>query len=284
MTTQRTVRYDPNATYDVREFDREYLNYQGQSRQVRVYQPQGDGPFPVLLSVHGGAWSSGNHENNPVTTRPIAASGVLVAAIGLRVAPEFPYPAQVQDTNYGTRWLKQHASEFNGDPTTIGAIGYSSGGHTLPLSAMRPNDPQYNAIPLDGNADATVGWMGVCWPVIDPYVRHMISQSSGNAELSAKNLGYFLSEEAMHEANPVEMLDRGEQCVLPPALVIHGTADTNVPFERAERFCSLYNEAGGRAQLEAFADQPHSFGNTPGPQSDRLVEVVKAYIASFLES
>ena len=112
----------------------------------------------------------------------------------------------------------------------------------------------------------------------------MVSQQDGNDELSAKNLGYFLGEEAMHEGNPVEMLERGEQCALPPALVIHGTADTNVPFERAERFCELYNAAGGNAQLEPFQDQPHSFGNDPGPQSDRLVEVVKAYIANFLKS
>ena len=89
---ERLYRYDPNATFEVREFDLEYLSYQGESRMVRIYQPQGEGPFPVLLSVHGGAWSAGNHENNPVTTRPIARSGVLVAAIGLRVAPEFPYP------------------------------------------------------------------------------------------------------------------------------------------------------------------------------------------------
>ena len=119
----------------------EYLRVGNVTRQVRIYQPEGPGPFPVLLSVHGGAWSRGDHTNNPLTNLPLAASGMVVAAIGLRVAPEFPYPLQVQDTNYATRWLKVHAGEFNGDASSLGAIGYSSGGHTVPLSAMRPDDP-----------------------------------------------------------------------------------------------------------------------------------------------
>ena len=279
MTTQKTIKYNPDATFEVRELDMEYLNFQGESRQVRIYQPEGDGPFPVVLSVHGGAWSAGNHTNNPVTTRPLAASGVLVAAIGLRVAPEFPYPAQVQDTNYATRWLRAHAAEFKGDPDTLGAIGYSSGGHTLPLAAMRPDDARYGLIPFSETTDANVRWMAVCWPVIDPYVRHVIAEQAGNTDLVARSTGYFLGEEAMHEANPVEMLERGEQVALPPALVIHGTADENVPFERAERFVSLYQAAGGQALLEPFEGMPHSFGNDPGPQADRLVEVVKAFIA-----
>ena len=69
MTTQRGYRYDPAATYAVREFDQEYLRVGEVTRQVRIYQPEGPGPFPILLSVHGGAWSNGDHTNNPTTSK-----------------------------------------------------------------------------------------------------------------------------------------------------------------------------------------------------------------------
>ncbi len=63
----------------------------------------------------------------PYTSKPLAESGLVVACIAQRVGPEFPYPMQVQDIHYGVRWLKAHAGDFNGDPDTVGGIGYSSG-------------------------------------------------------------------------------------------------------------------------------------------------------------
>ena len=284
MTTQKGYRYDPTATHAVREFDVEYLRVGDVTRQVRIYQPEGPGPFPMVLSVHGGAWSRGDHTNNPLTSRPLAASGLVVAVIGMRVAPEFPYPMQVQDINYATRWLKAHASEFNGDPDTLGGIGYSSGGHTLPLAVMRPNDSRYAALPLAGSpsADPNLGWMIVCWPVIDPWLRYQIAQGKGNEGLLERHHGFFIDEETHHESNPVEILDRGEKVTLPPALVIHGTADDVMPIESAERFVTSYNSAGGQAQLEPFEGMPHGFGNEPSPQLDRLVQVVKEFIAKQL--
>ena len=238
----------------------------------------------MVLSIHGGAWSNGDHTNNPVTSRPLAASGLLVAVIGMRVAPEFPYPMQVQDTNYAARWLKAHASDFNGDPDTLGGIGYSSGGHTLPLAAMRPDDTRYGALPLadSPSADAKLAWMVACWPVIDPWVRYLIAKDKGNEGLMERHHGYFLGDDAMHEGNPVEMLKRGEKTALLPALVAHGTADDVVPIESAKRFVDLYNAAGGQAQLEPFEGMGHGFGNEEGPQTDRLVKLVKEFIARQL--
>ena len=281
MTTRKGYRYDPMATHAVREFDVEYLRVGDTTRQVRIYQPEGPGPFPMALSVHGGAWSRGDHTNNPLTSRPLAESGLVVAVIGMRVAPEFPYPKQVQDINYATRWLKAHASDFNGDPDTLGGIGYSSGGHTLPLAAMRPNDSRYAALPLAGSSsvDSNLGWMIVCWPVIDPWLRYQIAQGKGNEGLLERHHGFFGDEETHHESNPVEILDRGEKVTLPPALVIHGTADDVMPIESAERFVTSYNAAGGKAKLEPFEGMPHGFGNEPSPQLDRLVQVVKEFIA-----
>jgi len=284
MTTKKAYRYDPSASYTVREYDVEYLRVGGLTRQVRIYQPEGPGPFPILLSVHGGAWSAGDHTNNPYTSKPLAESGLVVACIAQRVGPEFPYPMQVQDIHYGVRWLKAHAGDFNGDPDTVGGIGYSSGGHTLPLAAMRLDDPRYSALPLEGSspADANVAWMISCWPVIEPWLRYQIAKEKGKTELLEKHHSFFQGDEAMHESTPVNIIESGEKLTLPPALVIHGTTDDVIPIEAAKRFVATYNAAGGRAHLEPFEGMGHGWGREPGPEVDRLVQVIKNYIAEQL--
>src|SRR5260370_38798961 len=79
--------------------------------------------------------------------RAIAVSGVLVVAIDLRLSEEAPYPASVQDANYGVRWLKSKAAEWNGDPSKIGVYGSSSRRPGAPVLPMRPPDKRHNPIP-----------------------------------------------------------------------------------------------------------------------------------------
>src|SRR3954468_8563032 len=101
----------------------------GRQLMARVYQPLGKGPFPALLDLHGGAWNNKDRFANETMDRVVAASGVLVVAIDLTLAPEAPYPASVQDANYGVRWLKWKAAEWGGDASSVGILGSSTGGH-----------------------------------------------------------------------------------------------------------------------------------------------------------
>ena len=149
--------YNPAQQFAVQVQELEYRNDGKESWMVTIYQPEGEGPFPALLDVHGGAWNRGDRTADDVMNRALAASGMVVAAVDFRLAPAHPYPAQVQDVNFATRWLKAHAAEFNADPATVGGMGCSSGGHTLMLSAMRPGDSRYGAmdLPKAANCDAS---------------------------------------------------------------------------------------------------------------------------------
>src|SRR3989442_14034508 len=111
---------------------------------ARIYQPQGVGPFPTLLDLHGGAWNNKDRFANEPMDRAVAASGVLVVAVDLTLAPEAPYPASVQDGNYGVRWLKSKAAEWNGDAANLGVLGSSSGGQPAHPLAPRPRDARDN--------------------------------------------------------------------------------------------------------------------------------------------
>jgi acetyl esterase len=276
--------YEPEQSYKVRVSDVTYREDESGSWLARIYQPEGAGPFPALLDVHGGAWNRGNYTNNEHIDQALAASGIVVAAIMLRLAPKYPYPAQVADVNYATRWLKARASDFNADPRVLGGLGSSSGGHTIMLSAMRPQDPRYKMLPLAvaADVDATFSYILAAWPVLDPYARYLYAKESGRARLAEPTEAYFLTQEAMHEGNPQLILERGEKVKLPPVLIIQGTADDNVPLSIPHRFVEAYRRAGGAVELELFPGMPHGFAGKPGAESDRAHALMKAFVARQL--
>ena len=279
MASESVAVYDPDGVYDISVQELEYQ----QDLAVRVYQPKGAGPFPALLDVHGGAWSAGANTNAEVMDRALAESGIVVAAIDFRLAPEHPYPAQIADVNFGIRWLKSQADDFRAEPGSVGAIGSSSGGHSVMLSAMRPHHAPYNSLDLPGSdADATLRYILAAWPIVDPFARYQFVQDEGNARLVESSEGYFLTTDAMNEGNPFQILRRGEDAHLPPTLIVQGTADQNLPVKVTEQFVAAYREAGGIIELEMFPDMGHGFGYTTGPETGRAVMLMKQFVARCL--
>ena len=273
------VTYDPENNCEITIKEMEYQD----GLAVRIYQPAGAGPFPALVDVHGGVWTNGDRSANEVMDRSLAESGIVVAAVDFRQSPDHPYPAQVADVNLATRWLKTHAAEFNADPGTVGGIGGSSGGHTVLLSAMRPHHAEYCYIDLPGSdADATLKYLLLGWPIVDSFARYRFVQETGNDRIIGLSEGYFLTEDAMKEGSPFQILQRKEKSVLPPTLIVQGTADNNLPVRVTEQFVVAYREAGGDIELELFPDMPHLFGNTPGPESDRAIALMKNFAAKCL--
>src|SRR5262249_57737550 len=111
----------------------------------------------TLLDLHGGAWNNKDRTANEPMDRAVAASGVLVAAIDLTLAPDAPYPASVQDGNYGVRWLKSKAAEWNGEAPGLGVLGSSRRGHVARLPCLRPPHARHNPHPPPAPGLAAAG-------------------------------------------------------------------------------------------------------------------------------
>lgn len=280
------TRYDPAAKFDVKQFELEFRRIPQRTLMARVYQPQGAGPFPMLLDLHGGAWNDKDRFANQPMCEAVAASGVLVAAIDLTLGGEAPYPASVQDANYGIRWLKSKAAEWKGDPATLGVLGSSSGGHVAQLLGMRPKDPRYNALPLAGHPDndATVRYVATRSPISDPYERYLNAERRERKEMMQKSKNYFNPWETIFEANPQQILDRKEPVNLPPLLVMQGGLDDNVLPAFQEKFAAAYRGAGGHCELTVFEGCGHIWIENPGPQTDRAHAMVKDFIARQLSA
>lgn len=281
-----SAAYDPANNFEIKVSDVEFRRAPARTLMARIYQPQGDGPFPALLDLHGGAWNNQDRTVNARMDEKLAASGLLVVAIDLTLAPEAPYPASVQDANYGVRWLKTTARDWNGDPTTVGALGSSSGGHVMELCAMRPHDPRYSAhsLPEAADVDATVAYVATRSPVSDPFVRFKHAEKMGREEMMQNSRIFFNPWETIHEGNPQEILDRREPVTLPPLLIMQGELDDNVLPSAQEKFATSYRAAGGHCELEIFIGCEHMWVAKPGPQTDRAAEVVKDFIARQLST
>ncbi len=279
--------YNPAARFELVVSDIELRrNGAGRMLMARIYQPKGPGPFPTVLDLHGGGWNRKDRLAEEPMDRALAASGLLVVAVDLTLAPETPYPACVQDANYAVRWLKANAATWNGDVSKLGVYGSSSGGHVAELLAMRPLDPRYTSIALASapNVDATVAWVAMRSPVSNVSERHENAVRRKNEPMIKNSQLFFQPWEAIHEGNPQEILDRKEKVTLVPFLIMQGALDDNVLPEMQEKFAKSYRAAGGACDYRLFEDSVHEWVAEPGPQTDKARDTVKDFIARQLKA
>ena len=279
--------YDPAAKFDLKATDVPFRrNAAGRQLWARVYQPQGTGPFPLVLDLHGGAWTRKDRSAEEPMDRAIAASGVVVVAIDMTLSGEAPYPANVQDANYGVRWLKSKARDWNADGSSVGIYGSSTGGHIAILLAMRPRDARYNAIPLEEaqGVDASIAYVAARSPITDPYARWMQAEKMKRDNLIKASKSYFQPWESIHEANPQQILERKEPVALRPLLIMQGELDDNVLPAVQKKFAETYRAAGGDCRYELFVNSEHEWTGKPGPQTTRAYEMVRGFIARNLSS
>jgi acetyl esterase/lipase len=276
-------------SYEVKVEDVEYIRHAGTPYLARLYRPQGSGPFPMMVELHGGAWCRSDRLGDKVIHESLAKSGVVVAALDWRQPPTAPYPASFQDIHYGIRWLKAKAAEFGSRPDMVGSMGNSSGGHQAMLLAMRPFDPRYGALPGPAGQDATVRCVIMTSPVIDPLGRYRYAK-----ELKAKGQpypplvdevlpchdAYWKTEEAMAEGAPAGALERGEKVELPPVLYLQGTEDIAHPRPHLDRFVAAYRKAGGVVDLELFDGEGQGFimRKAGSPASNRALEMINEFV------
>jgi len=135
-----TVRFDPSAPYEVEEADVVYAKPEGKELLARVYRPKGAPAAPLigLVDAHGGAWNRLDRTIGVHHGRGLAAAGVVVASLDFRQGPDHKHPAASADVAAGVRWMRAHASRLGVDPTRIGLVGQSSGGHLGAAGSRRP--------------------------------------------------------------------------------------------------------------------------------------------------
>lgn len=261
--------------------DVEYHRIGERPLRATVHRAPGDGLRPVVLYVHGGLWrhQGSRTRGDLAAVEGLARAGLVVVAIEVRGTPENTHPAPLEDIAHAMRWLRAHAEQVGGDADAVALFGGSSGGHLVLLYALgAPRvgraDPAH-----PGDAERASVTSVVCRaPISDPLARSEWARRVGRMDLHEGTAAFFRPWESVEDANPQLLLERGEASNLPPLLVLQGTADTNIDLAMQQRFVDSYGSAGGYVEYELFPGAGHLFLGDPGPDVDRAVHMIHAFV------
>ncbi len=204
--------------------------------KLDVYTPKGDGPFPLVVWVHGGAWSAGSKAGAGPAVK-LLDHGYAVAAVNYRLSQHAVFPAQIEDCKAALRHLRENAKKYKLDADHIGVWGSSAGGHLVALLGTSGDVKE-----LDGGKDVKTSSRVQC--VVDWFgptdLTKMAEQSKvkGPIDHDAKDspesklIGGAIQEnkEKAARANPLTYVTKDD----PPFLIVHGDADPLVPLGQSE--------------------------------------------------
>jgi alpha-L-fucosidase 2 len=245
--------------------------------RLDVSVPDGPGPYPVAILVHGGGWSRGDKSGNPGDSAditpwfaPLTAAHFTWFSIDYRLAPAHRWPACLDDVQTAIRWVKAHAAEFKGDPQRIALFGHSAGGHLVCLAAVVAGE--------DTRVQAVVGCAAVTNHEQDLPQRGGLSTSL-QALLNRPKEVTPESRALLRELSPLDHIHGG----LPPFLLIHGDADKTVPYQQSLDFQAALRAAGGVCDLITIPGAPHALQNwnklDPGYEA-RMIAWLRAQLGA----
>lgn len=252
-----------------------------------VYRPKSDTPLPVLIDVHGGAWSSGDRTGDKLYCTELAKTGLLVVSIDFRQGPAFQHPAGSANVAAAVRYVRLNAHALNADVSHIGLIGSSSGGHLALLESLRPDAPEHKGTPImqpDGKfavhdrISAKVDYVVAMWPVSDPAARYRYAVRAKIEPLQKGGLAYFGDETRMWDASIPRIVTSGEAKVLPPILVVQPGDDANIPQDMTFDLLHAWQARGGKLDYLYYPGQPHAFGHRPSAATTDLISAIASFI------
>jgi acetyl esterase/lipase len=252
----------------------------GKRGLLDVYRPEGEvEDAPVLLQVHGGAWTIGTKEQQgQPLMRHLAARGWVCVALNYRLAPRDPFPAQVVDVKRAIAWIRDNIADHGGDPDFVAITGGSAGGHLAALAGLTAGDPAYQ--PGFEDADTSVQAAVPFYGVYDVAGATGLRSSRFLRDYFLAPLvfrrGYDDDPEAYEQASPI--LRVHDQA--PPFYVIHGSNDVLAEVAQARMFVDALREAS--PQPVAYSElsfTQHAFDVFPSIRSQHSVRGVEQFLA-----
>ena len=217
-----------------------------------------EGSHPILLQVYGGAWQRGSPEDNASFARYFASKGYLVVAVDYRHAPEFTWPAQIQDVRTALGWIITHAGEYEGDPGRLALIGRSAGAQLALVAAYQAGMPLVRAaVSYYGPVDLAEGWRRPPRP--DPLDIRRILETYLGGTPDGVPVPY-------HDASPVTYAARR----VPPTLLIYGTRDHVVEARFGSELHGRLQQAGAISVLLEIPWAEHAFDALPNGLSGQM--------------
>lgn len=255
-------RNAPRVPTGVRvERDLTYRRVGGEDLKLDAYVPVGAGRRPAVVVIYGGGWIVGSKELSGPFAQELADQGFAAFAMNYRLAPQHPFPAAIDDVRASVEWVRAHASEFGVDPSRIGAIGGSAGGHLAALLGTLGEGP----VDRGARVAAAVSWAGP----MDLHPNQFGPDSQPYLDAFLNCIGRPCDEATVVAASPISHVDRSD----PPILLADGEVDELVPPDQVVRMSAALRRAGVPNELLLVPDAGHD---------ERVVPPVKEPSYQFL--
>lgn len=248
----------PPIPVPVRRVEERSIAGPGGELRLRMYFPlntdKSDGAPPVLIYFHGGGFALCDLDSHDSCCRRLANGiGAVVVSVDYRLAPEFPFPAAVEDAWAATEWVAAHVGELGGDPARLVVAGDSAGGNLAAVVAMVARD----------RGGPPIAFQLLIYPVVDQ--RRRSSATSPHTEsgvLTAAHMQWFTEQYLGREGDRTSVLASpilGEFGELPPAHIV--TGDLDPLCAEGEEFAGRLRGAGVPATVRRYEQGFHGFFN-----------------------
>lgn len=235
---------------------------------VDLYRPDGDGPWPLVVSIHGGAFKTGDRTKDLRALPALLDRGYAVASVGYRLSGEALFPAGVRDVKRATAHLRARAAELNLDPSFFAAWGRSAGGHlSAMLGATSGQVTEFDRPGDDSSVQAVVDWYGpsdflqmdaqiAAKPPAGDTPPPLNHDEPGSPE--SRWLGGPIQDRPADaaRANPITYLRNGS-ALIPPFFLAAGTSDHLVPHQQTLILADALRDRGTPVVLHILEGAPH---------------------------
>jgi acetyl esterase/lipase len=269
------------------------------SEQLDLFLPRRAGAaVPLVIDIHGGAFSSGDKSDGDVTAnvQALLSQGYAVASLNYRLSAEARFPAGVQDVKAAIRWLRAHAGDYGIDPTRFAVWGTSAGGYLADMvgatgrSSSPFDDPRLGNAGVSSAVQAVVSLFGPTdFRTMDEQLRQ-VGNCSGQAHDDPASpestwLGAPVSSASNADAaSVVRWVKSAPSGSLPPYLFGHGKADCTVPPGQSVELADALRAQGGRPQLQLVDGAGHGADQLVHGMLDTAIAFVSQSFASAASS
>ena len=253
----------------------EFANPDEQHLQLDIAQPEGPGPFPAVVCIHGGGFRAGKRDSYDALCLALAKEGYVAITVTYRLAPAFPFPAAVHDCKAAVRWLRANADKYRVNPAKIGVMGGSAGGHLAQFLGVTAGIAEFEG---PGNA----GQSSTVTCVVNHYGPSDLTQSYGKSVDAAEVLPLFFGGN-LEEKRREHIVGSPLYWVTPnaaPTLCIHGTEDKYVAFEQAGWLVERLKASAVEAELLKIDGAGHGF---KGADAEKAKSATLEFFARHLK-
>ena len=230
----------------------------GGDMRIRIYEPEGEPPHPLIVLFHGGGWVIGDLDTEDTTCRGLCRrAGAIVVSVDYRLAPETHFPGAVDDCYAATVWAVRNVSKLGASPSQIVTAGTSSGGNLSAAVALKARD--------EGNPE--IAHQILFCPAIDyRFDRRSYLENADGFGLTGQAMRWFWKQylgdnrDGFHPyASPIRAQNLSG---LPAATVI--TAEYDVLRDEAEDYADALTAAGVNVQRTRYSGMIHGFNTRVG--------------------